>query len=105
VLPAPLANCFPSDDAEFTAAVAEALARSAELPIPNEELLERLEDALRDQYPLVRGTRPHGLVCLPRWSSRESRGRRVGRDRIGLTRPRLANEFRAADRLALRRAG
>jgi hypothetical protein len=54
VLPAPLANCFPSDDAEFTAAVDEALARSAELPIPNEELLERLEDALRDQYPHVR---------------------------------------------------
>jgi len=64
VLSSPLANCFPSDDVEFTAAVDDVLAREADQAMSREELVERLEDALRGRWPQVRVQPRNALADL-----------------------------------------
>ena len=64
MLPAPLANCFPSDDVEFVAAVDQELSRAGDLPLTGDELVERLEDALRARYPMVRVQPRNALADL-----------------------------------------
>jgi hypothetical protein len=64
VLSSPLTNCFPSDDVEFTTAVDETLSLEADRATSPEELVERLEDALRVRWPDVRVQPRNALADL-----------------------------------------